>query len=69
MSMYCYARRGAPAALGCAHPLMSLQILLKEKDFVDGPWSQTSIEAGACRLIPVVQGGVIVKPTRPPCPL
>ncbi|KAL1525255.1 hypothetical protein AB1Y20_020120 [Prymnesium parvum] len=40
--------------------LKTYEVLLKEKDFGDGPWAQPNIEPGASRLIPVAQGGVIV---------
>nr|CCA20849.1 predicted protein putative [Albugo laibachii Nc14] len=37
-------------------------ILLKEKDFAEGPWSQSNVEAGANLLIPVPMpyGGVLI---------
>ena len=37
-----------------------LQVHLREKDFADGPWAQSNVEAGACMLIAVKSGGVLV---------
>ena len=37
-------------------------LLLKEKDFGEGPWQQSNVEAGASMLIPVPKpfGGVLI---------
>ncbi|KAI9905788.1 hypothetical protein PsorP6_013830 [Peronosclerospora sorghi] len=45
-----------------ARHLKTYHILLKEKDFAEGPWSQSNVEAGANLLIPVPApaGGVLI---------
>ncbi|KAG1687986.1 hypothetical protein DVH05_004505 [Phytophthora capsici] len=45
-----------------ARHLKTYHILLKEKDFAEGPWSQSNVESGASLLIPVPAptGGVLV---------
>ncbi|KAG6617756.1 DNA damage-binding protein 1a [Phytophthora cinnamomi] len=45
-----------------ARHLKTYHILLKEKDFAEGPWSQSNVEAGASLLIPVPApvGGVLI---------
>lgn len=45
-----------------ARHLKTYHILLKEKDFAEGPWSQANVEAGASLLIPVPAptGGVLI---------
>ena len=49
------------AALAVANDeIAALHAQLKEKDFGDGPWGQSSVEAGACMLIAVKCGGVLV---------
>ncbi|GMF12407.1 unnamed protein product [Phytophthora lilii] len=42
--------------------LKTYHILLKEKDFAEGPWSQSNVESGASLLIPVPApvGGVLI---------
>jgi len=44
-----------------ARHLKTYEVLLREKTFADGPWSQTNVEAGASMLISVPLGqGVLV---------
>uniref|UniRef100_H3G8E6 DNA damage-binding protein 1 n=1 Tax=Phytophthora ramorum TaxID=164328 RepID=H3G8E6_PHYRM len=45
-----------------ARHLKTYHILLKEKDFAEGPWSQSNVESGASLLIPVPAptGGVLI---------
>ncbi|CAH0488401.1 unnamed protein product [Peronospora farinosa] len=45
-----------------ARHIKTYHILLKEKDFAEGPWSQSNVEAGASLLIPVPAptGGVLI---------
>uniref|UniRef100_A0AAV1TCU6 DNA damage-binding protein 1 n=1 Tax=Peronospora matthiolae TaxID=2874970 RepID=A0AAV1TCU6_9STRA len=45
-----------------ARHLKTYHILLKEKDFAEGPWSQANVESGATLLIPVPAptGGVLI---------
>ncbi|TDH74292.1 uncharacterized protein CCR75_001185 [Bremia lactucae] len=45
-----------------ARHVKTYHILLKEKDFAEGPWNQSNVEAGASLLIPVPPpiGGVLI---------
>lgn len=45
-----------------ARHVKTYHVLLKEKDFAEGPWSQSNVEAGASLLIPVPMplGGVLI---------
>ncbi|CAI5722603.1 unnamed protein product [Hyaloperonospora brassicae] len=45
-----------------ARHLKTYHILLKERDFAEGPWSQANVESGATLLIPVPAptGGVLI---------
>ena len=43
-----------------ARHLKTYEVLLREKDFGDGPWAVTSVEAGASILIAVKSGGVLI---------
>ncbi|KAI9993806.1 hypothetical protein PInf_016327 [Phytophthora infestans] len=45
-----------------ARHVKTYHILLKEKDFAEGPWSQSNVESGASLLIPVPAptGGVLI---------
>lgn len=52
-----------------ARHIKTYHILLKEKDFAEGPWSQSNVESGASLLIPVPApvGACSSSPTRPLC--
>jgi DNA damage-binding protein 1 len=45
-----------------ARHVKTYEIALKDKDFVEGPWSQNNLDNGAGLLIPVLAplGGVII---------
>lgn len=45
-----------------ARHIKTYEVSLKDKDFVEGPWSQTNLDNGAGLLIPVPMplGGVII---------
>lgn len=45
-----------------ARHVKTYHILVKEKDFAEGPWSQSNVEAGASLLVPVPApcGGVLI---------
>ncbi|KAI8029181.1 DNA damage-binding protein 1a [Camellia lanceoleosa] len=36
-----------------AHHVKTYEVVLKDKDFVEGPWSQNNLDNGADLLIPV----------------
>ena len=40
--------------------LKTYEVSTRDKDFVDGPWAQAHVEAGASMLIPIKAGGVLV---------
>lgn len=45
-----------------ARHVKTYEVVLKDKDFVEGPWSQNNLDNGAGLLIPVPMplGGVII---------
>ena len=43
-----------------ARHLKTYEVLLKDKDFADGPWPLVDAEAGANMLIPTDGGGILI---------
>jgi DNA damage-binding protein 1 len=43
-----------------ARHVKTYEVMMREKDFGDGPWPQTNVEAGASMLIALKGGGVII---------